>query len=90
MFVGGYTVFTLSVRLSERTNESVSVTFCFLNICVTKKTVIKLFPLLICFSKNEEALTAHQGKIGLMAHSVLFRTIGVTTQVTVAYTQVIN
>ena len=28
MFVGGYTVFTLSVR----PNESVSVTFCFLNI----------------------------------------------------------
>ena len=36
MFVGGYTVFTLSVRPSvrpsERTNESVSETFCFLNI----------------------------------------------------------
>ena len=36
VFVGGYTVFTLSVRPSERTNErtneSVSVTFCFLNI----------------------------------------------------------
>ena len=28
LFVGGYTVFTLSVR----PNESVSVTFCFLNI----------------------------------------------------------
>ena len=31
VFVGGYTVFT-SVRPNERTNESVSVTFCFLNI----------------------------------------------------------
>ena len=32
VFVGGYTVFTLSVRPNERTNESVSLTFCFLNI----------------------------------------------------------
>ena len=32
VFVGGYTVFILSVRPSVRTNESVSVTFCFLNI----------------------------------------------------------
>ena len=32
VFVGGYTVFTLSVRTNERMNESVSVTFCFLNI----------------------------------------------------------
>ena len=37
MFVGGYTVFTLSVRPNERKNESVSVTFCFLkdtNFCL--------------------------------------------------------
>ena len=32
VFVGGYTVFTLSERTNDRTNESVSVTFCFLNI----------------------------------------------------------
>ena len=32
MFVGGYTVFTLSERPTERTSERVSVTFCFLNI----------------------------------------------------------
>ena len=32
MFVGGYTVFTLSERPTERTNDRVSVTFCFLNI----------------------------------------------------------
>ena len=39
VFVGGYTVFRLSVRpnerTNERTNESVSVTFCFLNIFKT-------------------------------------------------------
>ena len=34
VFVGGYTVFT-SVRPSEQTNESVSVTFCFLNILMS-------------------------------------------------------
>ena len=32
VFVGGYTVFTLSVRPNERPSECVSVTFCFLNI----------------------------------------------------------
>ena len=32
LFVGGYTVFTLSDRPTERTTVRVSVTFCFLNI----------------------------------------------------------
>ena len=32
MFVGGYTVFRLSVRPIERKSDSASVTFCFLNI----------------------------------------------------------
>ena len=31
LFVGGYTVFTLSERPSERPSDRVSVTFCFLN-----------------------------------------------------------
>ena len=31
VFVGGYTVFTLSDRTNNRPTERVSVTFCFLN-----------------------------------------------------------
>ena len=31
VFVGGYTVFTLSDRTNDRPTERVSVTFCFLN-----------------------------------------------------------
>ena len=31
VFVGGYTVFTLSDRPNDRPTERVSVTFCFLN-----------------------------------------------------------
>ena len=32
VFVGGYTVFTLSVRPNERPSDLASVTLCFLNI----------------------------------------------------------
>ena len=46
VFVGGYTVFTLSVRPNQRTNESVSVTFCFLNIYTPPQKCVRnvLFP----------------------------------------------
>ena len=56
LFVGGYTVFT-SVRpneqTNERTNESVSVTFCFLNILKSRRwNFIKLCKNLHMYKAN--------------------------------------